>query len=58
MHVIPSKEEIAATITLAPWKQNVELRARLKDDINNYWRFLGEALTRAVAQELEKPCNP
>ncbi len=53
MHVIQSKEEIAATITLAPWKQNVRLRSRFRDDIEQYWSLVREALTRAVDELLE-----
>ena len=57
MYVIPSKEEVAATITLAPWNQNAELRAKLRDNIEEYWSLVRAALTRAVEDVLQRPSN-
>ncbi len=54
MHIIPSPEEVATKITMSFWNQNVELRARLHDDIEKYWSLVRQALSRVVEEELKK----
>ncbi len=55
MHVDLSLDEIAAKITLAPWRGNARLRGKLHDDIEQYWSLLRRTIERAVEEELEKP---
>ncbi len=55
MYIIPSHEEQVAKIALGPWKSNGELRRKLNENFDEYLKLVGQALTQAVDEIVQRP---
>lgn len=55
MYIIPSHEEQVVKIALGPWKSNGELRRKLNENFDEYLKLVGQALTQAVDEIVQRP---